>query len=78
VRVNSKTQMSLGLYLDSDIFQGLVIELNNSYGQTLQQVPLAVALQAMYQAWESCHEPIEQAEYSQQELVPKPMGSNSG
>lgn len=59
--VDPRSQLCLGLYLDSDIFQGLVAELNKSYGQTLQQVPLAVALQAMHQAWETCHETFEQA-----------------
>lgn len=54
--MNPKSQVCLGLYLDSDIFQSLVNELNQSYGKTLQQVPLAVALQAMHQAWDSCHE----------------------
>ncbi len=57
---DSKTQWCLKLYLDSDIFQGLVTDLNRNYGHTLQQVPLAVALQAMHQAWESCHEQDEQ------------------
>ncbi len=45
----------MDLYSDSDVFHKLVVEIHNSSCQTLEHIPLEVALQAMLQVWESCH-----------------------
>lgn len=53
--MNARKKLISDLYSDSDVFHKLVGEIHNSSCQTLEHIPLEVALQAMQQVWESCH-----------------------
>ena len=53
--MNARKKLIWDLYSDSDVFHKLVVEIHNSSCQTLEHIPLEVAMQAMQQVWESCH-----------------------